>query len=312
MPIKFVMDWAFEGAQSIWPLAQDRGCFAKAGLNVTIDRGFGSGDALTKVAAGAYEIGVSDFNAMVGFTAKNPDKPLIAVFVISDGSLTSIATLKANGISKPQDLIGKQIADTPNDASRLLFPVFAKANGIDPAAVGWVNTAADLRQQVMLQKRADAVAGHLTTVTMGLRALGVKDEEVVVLRYAEWGLEFLGNVVFTTPAWAAGHKDAMIGFNRCAADGITASITDPKAAIASLKKRNPLADEAIESSALDIANKLAVVTPNTKKNGLSFVVRDRLERTVVQAAESFEVPAPKVDLVWTDKYLPPRGELMLP
>src|SRR4051812_43576443 len=83
MPVKFVMDWAFEGAQSIWPLAQDSGCFAKAGLSVTIDRGFGSGDALTKVAAGAYDIGVSDFSAMVGFAAKNPEKKLTTVFVIS-------------------------------------------------------------------------------------------------------------------------------------------------------------------------------------------------------------------------------------
>jgi NitT/TauT family transport system substrate-binding protein len=312
MPIKFVMDWAFEGAQSIWPVAQDRGCFAKAGLNVTIDRGFGSGDALTKVAAGAYDIGVSDFNAMVGFAARNPEKKLTAVFVISDGSLTSIGTLKGNGITKPQDLVGKSIADTPNDASRLLFPVFAKANGIDPASINWINTAADIRQQILVQKRSDAVAGHLTTISMGLKAIGVKDEDVVMLRYADWGLEFLGNVVFVTPEWAAKNAQVMIDFNRCAAEGIKTSITDPKAAIASLKKRNPLVEDDIETLALDIANRLAVVTPNTKKNGLSFVTPERLKRTVAQASEAFEVPMPKVDEMWTDKYLPPRAELMLP
>jgi NitT/TauT family transport system substrate-binding protein len=311
-PIKFVMDWAFEGAQSIWSLAQDRGCFAKAGLNVTIDRGFGSGDALTKVAAGAYDIGVSDFSAMVGFAAKNPEKKLTTVFVISDGSLTSVGTLKGNGITKPQDLTGKSIADTPNDASRLLFPVFAKANGVDPAKVNWVNTAADMRQQILMQKRSDAVAGHLTTVTMGLRALGVKDEDVIMFRYAEWGLDFLGNVVFVTPEWAAKNPQAMSGFVACAAEGIKASITDPKAALESLRKRNPLMEDAIEMSSLDIANRLAVITPNTRKNGLSFVTQERLERTVKQAAEVFEVPIPNIAEIYTDKYLPPRSELMLP
>ena len=60
IPIKFVMDWAWEGTQASWAVASDSGCYAKAGLDVKTDRGFGSGDAIGKVVGGAYDIGVAD------------------------------------------------------------------------------------------------------------------------------------------------------------------------------------------------------------------------------------------------------------
>jgi len=62
IPIKFVMDWAWEGTQASWAVASDSGCYAKAGLDVKTDRGFGSGDAIGKVVAGAYDIDVADFS----------------------------------------------------------------------------------------------------------------------------------------------------------------------------------------------------------------------------------------------------------
>jgi ABC-type nitrate/sulfonate/bicarbonate transport system substrate-binding protein len=50
IPIKFVTDWAWEGTQASWAVAAETGCYTKAGLDVKTDRGFGSGDAIAKVA----------------------------------------------------------------------------------------------------------------------------------------------------------------------------------------------------------------------------------------------------------------------
>lgn len=310
MPVKLVMDWAFEGAQSIWTLAQERGCFAKAGLDVTIDRGFGSGDSASKVAAGAYEVGVSDLNTVIQFSGKNPKK-LIAFFVISDAQPSAVISYKSAGIIKPTDLAGKQIGDAPGEAARVLFPAFAKANDLDPAKVGWVNVTPDLRQQILFQKRADAIAGHMFTMLTGLRALGIKDEELSILRFAEWHLNLFGNSLIATPAWLAAHPDAAKGFAGCAAEGIKATMADPKAAIASLKKRNALLQDPVELAALEFSNTLAIVTPNTKANGLSAVSRERLEHVIAQDAEAFEITPPNPDDIYTDKYLPPRAELTL-
>jgi NitT/TauT family transport system substrate-binding protein len=311
LPIRFVMDWAFEGAQAIWPLGEADGCYAHAGLAVRIDRSYGSADALTKVASGAYDVGVSDFSTMVGFDAQHPDKRLIAIFVVSDVAPMSIVTLKGNGITKPSDLKGKSIADGVTEASRVMFPVFAKANHIDPTSINWVTTSPALRQQLLVQHRADAVAGHMFTIQTGLRALGVKDDDIVILPYAKWGVNFYGNAIVTTPAWAAAHPAAAKAFIACAVQSIKLSRSDPKTAINALRKYNSLLDEKTELASLSFSNSIAIGTPNVMKHGLSDVTHARLEHTVEKATEALGVPAPPLADVWTDKFLPPRKDLML-
>src|SRR5882672_5267154 len=58
--VKFELDWALQGNHAVWALAMDNGHFAREKLDVTMDRGFGSGDAIIKLAAGAYDIAFAD------------------------------------------------------------------------------------------------------------------------------------------------------------------------------------------------------------------------------------------------------------
>jgi len=308
--IRYNNGWLFSGGEAYAPLAQDRGCFAREKLDVTMDRGFGSGDTVTKIAAGAYDIGEADFNNMAQFNAVRPQSPLIAVFIIADNSPTSVIAMKSSGITKPQDLVGKSIGDAIGESSRVLFPAFAKANHIDPNSVTWVNTAVNLREQLLPTKRADAIAGHMFTVQNGLLALGVKYEDTILFRYTDWGVNIFGAALVTTPSWAAAHADATKAFVRCIAEAIKVQFADPKAAIAAAKARNSLLNEAIELASLSFTHSL-VLTDNVRKNGLSYVTRERLERALAQVGEALGTPTPPPDQVWTDKYLPPASVLKL-
>jgi len=310
-PVKFVMDWAFEGAQSIWTVAADSGCYQQNGLDVKIDRGFGSGDSVAKVASGAYDIGVSDFNTLISYNGAHPNEKLIATFVVSDKSATSVVTLKKNNISTPKDLIGKRIADAQGEASRVLFPAFAKANGFGPSDIEWVTVTPNLRQTTLFHGQADAAAGHLFTIITGLQALGVKEADMVEFPYADFGVSTFGNSVIVKPEWAAAHADVMRSFLKCAAAGIKGSIADPKYAIVTLKKFNTMLDDATESTALAFSTNRAIVTADSKKYGLSAMEPARLDRVLTQVSEALGVPKPAPSEVWTAAYLPPRADLML-
>jgi NitT/TauT family transport system substrate-binding protein len=311
LPVRFDMGFSFEGAQAFFPLAQDSGCFDRAGISLTMDRGYGSSDTAAKVAAGAYDIGEMDFNTLMQFDARSPDKKLTAIFVIGDSSPMSVQAFKSSGITKPKDLAGKRISDLIGEASRVMFPAFAKANGLDPNSVTWITAAPALNAQLLVQGRTDAIAGHIFNVFLGLHALGVEQEQLTALRYADWGLDVYGGTVATTPAWAASHPDAAKAFVACTVSGIKAMVADPDAAVAAVHKRNPLSDVGSDRASLASALSVAILTPNVKKNGLSSVDHSRLERTMKQTAEALEIAVPEIDDVWTDKYLPPRQELMV-
>ncbi|MGH2401013.1 MAG: ABC transporter substrate-binding protein, partial [bacterium] len=57
---KFTLDFAVQGPQAPFIVALEKGYFAAEGITLTIDRGFGSADAVTKIASGAYDLGYAD------------------------------------------------------------------------------------------------------------------------------------------------------------------------------------------------------------------------------------------------------------
>jgi NitT/TauT family transport system substrate-binding protein len=310
-PIKFVMDWLFDGPQAIWTVAGQSRCFPDKGLNVSIDRGFGSGDTISKIASGAYDIGVADFGAIVRYNAEHPGNRVLTVFIVSELSGTSVAVLKSSGITKPKDLEGKKIASPQGDASRVMFPAFAKQNGVDASKIEWVTVAPKLRQAMLVQGQADAVAGHSFTVIEGLKELGVKPDDMLVMSYSKYGVEVPGNSVIVRPDWAVAHKKELQAFLQCAVYGIKGTISNPQQATETLKPYNSMIDPKAEVAGLEYSTATAVLTPYVKEHGLSVVDPARLERSIAIVADTIQVPPPSLGDVWTGDYLPPKSELML-
>jgi NitT/TauT family transport system substrate-binding protein len=192
-----------------------------------------------------------------------------------------------------------------------MFPAFAKANNIDPNSITWVSVAPNLRQPILLKGEADAAAGHRFTVLVGLRALGVKDDDVTLFPYADWGVRTFGNSVVAKKQWAAAHPEAMRGFLKCTTSAIKLSIADPRQAIIWLKKYNSLIDEGAELQGLDFSNKLAIITDESKRDGLSTLSKERLDAVLTQVSDAMQIKKPPQDDVWDPDYLPPASELKL-
>jgi NitT/TauT family transport system substrate-binding protein len=71
-PLNFALDWRFEGPAAPYFVAIDKGHFAAAGLDVTVEAGDGSVNTIPKIATGAFPVGFGDFNTVVRFLDQNP------------------------------------------------------------------------------------------------------------------------------------------------------------------------------------------------------------------------------------------------
>jgi NitT/TauT family transport system substrate-binding protein len=310
--MKMVLDWNFEGQHSPFALAADAGIFAKHGLSVTVDRGFGSGDTVTKVAAGSYQVGLADLGAIIAFNAKQGGTKLITIFQVYDQAPLSVMTLKGNGITKPADLNGKKIASPPGDSSRVMFPVFAKANDVDMNSIQWTDVTPPLRGAVLIKKQVDAVTAQSSEV-ISFRNLGVKDDDLIVLRYADLGVKLYGHALVTTPEYAAGHKKELSAFVQSVVEAWKATIKDPKTSIAVIKKRNALINEDIELERLALMLREAIATPYVVEHGFSKVDPARLKFTVDTVTSSFNLPAgASASELYHPEFLPPASELAYP
>jgi NitT/TauT family transport system substrate-binding protein len=310
--VKLLLDWVFQSNQAIFTMASDSGYFSDVGLRVKIDRGFGSADTISKVAAGTYDFGFADLNMLVEFNAKNPGSKVIGVFVSFDATLNAITSLVKSSIRTPKDLVGKRIAAPNADNTRQLFPIFAAANGIDPNSVTWVTTSPNLRDALMIRGEADAVASFASTTILNLENLGIGRQNLNIMWFSELGVDLYGNAVVVSSKFLAAHPEVVGGFVAAVVRGTKLALSDPKSAVASVMKRDTLMREDEEMRRFALLRDLAIVTSSVKANGLSYVDPDRLARTISFVAKAFDIsPTPTPSDIFRSDFLPPLADRKL-
>ena len=286
--IKFTLDWVFQGPTSPFLLALEKGYYKAEGLDVTMDPGQGSAGAVQRVATGAYQIGFADVNTLIEYNAKNAGKEILCVFMAYDFPPFGVYATKTSGIKVPKDLEGKKLGAPVFDASFRLFPAFAKKQGI----VKWehVNLTPQLREQSLVQGTVDFISGHYFSSMLDLKARGVKFEDIVAMRYSDFGMDVYGNGIIVSAEMARNEK-AVTGFVRATIKAWREVIADPKAGIAAALKRDPLINEALELERLALSLETNVLTPFVKANGMGDVDPARFARSVKDVAEAFGLPA---------------------
>jgi NitT/TauT family transport system substrate-binding protein len=309
-PIKFQLDWRFEGPAALFLAPAAKGYFKEAKLDVTIDAGNGSGGTVTRVASGTYDMGFADLAALMEFHANNPDaanKP-VAVMMVYNNTPAAVLSLKKNGIAKPADLAGKKLGAPVFDAGRRGFPIFAKANNL--AAVTWTSMDPPLRETMLVRGDVDAITGFSFTSLLNLEARGIKTEDIVVLPYANHGVKLYGNVIIASPKLLKENPEAVKAFLRAFARGAKEVIANPDPAIEFVKARDGIINVDLEKRRLRMAIDAVVASPDARAEGFGQVVPGRLSLMASQVSDAFATKT-RVDAaaVWTDAYLPPKAEL---
>ena len=308
-PVKFTLDWVFQGPTSPFLVALDKGYYKAEGLDVTMDPGQGSAGAVQRVATGAYQIGFADVNSVMEYNAKNPGKEVMCVFMAYDFAPFGVYALKKSGIRVPKDLEGKKLGAPVFDASFRVFPAFAKKTGI--VKYEHVNLTPQLREQSLVQGSVDFISGHYFSSMLDLKSRGVKFDDIVAMRYVDFGLDLYANGIVVSADMLKNEK-AVKGFIAATVKGWKDVIADNKLGIAAAKKKDPLIDEALETERLQISLQTNVLTPYVKANGMGDVEPERFARSVALVSEAFGLsPAPAPDKIFTNKFLPPQADRMV-
>ncbi len=312
-PIRFQLDWRFEGPSAPFLMAVERGYFAEEGLEVQVDSGSGSAGAINRVASGAYEMGFGDLNALVEFLAENPDAPGIqGVYVVYDGTPAAVFARKDRGIETPADLAGKSLAAPAFDTGYRAWGIFADANDLDADAVEWQNVDPTLRETLLVRGDVDAITGFYFTSLLNLEGRGMGEEALTIMPFPEYGVPLYGNAIVVREVFAEANPEAVAGFLRAFNRALEATLADPEGAIAYVQERDPLIDVDLETRRLKLAIEGSIDTPDARANGAGAVDEARLANAIQLVADAYDLPeVPSADEVFTDAYLPPQAERMI-
>jgi NitT/TauT family transport system substrate-binding protein len=309
-PIKFQLDWRFEGPSALFLAPIAKGYFKQANLDVSLDAGTGSGAAVQRVASGTYDMGFADMAALMEFHANNPDAPNkpVAVMMVYNNTPAAVLALKKSGIKSPADLAGKKLGAPVFDAGRRAFPIFQKANKIDN--VTWVTMDPPLRETMLARGEVDAITGFSFTSLLNLEARQVKAEDVVMLNYLDHGVKLYGNAIIASPKLIKENPAAVKAFLAAFTRGAKEVIAQPAGSVQYIKARDGIINTELEERRLKLAINAVINSADARAEGFGQINPARLSLMASQVSDAFATKSRvSAEAVWNGSFLPSKAEL---
>jgi NitT/TauT family transport system substrate-binding protein len=230
--VEFLMPFVPPTEYPYFVTAQEKGFFAAEGLDVVIQEGTGSGNTVKTVGAGSTPIGLADANRILA--GRIEGAPITSVGTLYYTSPTLVVSLKDNGITKLEDLIGKKLGDSPSSAVLLTWRVGMARAGLDYNKVDFVAVEPASKIPALISRQVDAITGQ--SQAADLIAEGV-DVNVITIEIDAVADSFIVNDSFLQR-----EPETVRAFMRAALKGVDYVKNNQAEALEYMVKRFPTVD----------------------------------------------------------------------
>ena len=227
--LDFILNWVPGGDHAPYYYAKKQGWYAKEGIDLNLEPGKGSMLAVQKVGAGQNPIGLADMgNVLIG-RGKGADG--VGVFNVYANSPQGLYWLKSSGIKGIKDFPGKKIGNPAADGARPMWPALAKANGIDPKSVTWVNVDANAKLAALKSRSIDITTSFYNIHHIFQRELG---DDMGFVAWRDIGLNPYGNSVIVNGEFLKKNKPLVEKFVKVTQRAFAACVKDAKPCVQAL------------------------------------------------------------------------------
>jgi NitT/TauT family transport system substrate-binding protein len=283
------LDWIPTGEHAAYFAGAQRGFWRENGIELSLTRGYGSGDTVTKLAAGAAQFGVADLGAVLAARARQ-NMPVRSVSAVYTHSPHSLFVLRSSGITTFKGLEGKRISITPGNSHRLYFPEVARRAGTDPERISWVNTDASAMAAMLIAKRVDAAPFYSIHHYYQNKAARRAGEEITVLPFVETGFAIYAASLVATDDMIGRNPDLVRRFLRGAQRSFEWANANQAEACRLHVGRNPEVEQDDCEGSIR-ATMGFVFNEHQQRTGLGRFDPERLAFTWRVVAESLQLPA---------------------
>ncbi|MEY9884754.1 ABC transporter substrate-binding protein [Bradyrhizobium sp. USDA 329] len=219
--VNLILNWTPTADHSPYYYAKAQGWYEKAGIDLTIETGKGSGVSAAKVGSGGSPFGVADLATML--VAKSKGADTVAVMSVYANTGQTFYWLKSYGVNGVKDFAGHKIGNPPGDASRVMWPAFAKAAGLAPDSVGFVNVGPTAKIAALKSHTVDIISDFYNEHDLKVIEFGGD------LGYVNWkdiGLNPYGNSLIVNGAYLQKNPKVVEDFVRVTQKAFAACVAD--------------------------------------------------------------------------------------
>lgn len=225
-PVKVLLDWAWLPYHAPFLIAQDKGYYKEAGLDVTLEQGRGSATTALLLSQGGFDIAhlnVTNAAQMIG-----KGGAITAVGLYQHKTAAAFIGIKGKAkLDGPQSLRKLKIGSTPGGSDALSLRIFTAANGMKVSDLNVVALDANAKTTALFGGTIDVVSGDSPAFDAYVRATG---QEPVDLHLADAGVPLLGFGFAVNNAYLAKNPEVVRKFLAATRRGFIEAARDLKAA----------------------------------------------------------------------------------
>ena len=287
--VTLILDWIPDGAYAAFYAGVAEGIYEDEGLDVTIERGYGSSDTVTKIAADVATFGVADIASVMAGRVEG-GTPVKAVSSIYTRPPHTIFTLDDSGIEEFADLRGKNLAGAPGSAVRVFLPYVLAQHGLSEDDLNITDADPANMGPLLAARRADAVTGFLTNLPRLQSTAEQAGANVRALEFAET-LEMYGNSVIAAEDTISESPELVQRFVRATNAALEFSLENPDTAAEHISEALDGMDPERERLGMDVHNDLTFNSAVAEANPTGYFDAEQLRRTweTVAAAKDYDV-----------------------
>jgi NitT/TauT family transport system substrate-binding protein len=219
--VNLILNWTPTADHSPFYYAKAQGWYQKAGIDLTIEVGKGSGVSSLKVGSGGSPFGIADLATMLVARSKGAD--VVALMSIYANTGQTFYWLKSNGVNGVKDFPGHRIGNPPGDASRVMWPAFAKAAGIAPDSVNFVNVGPTAKIAALKSHTVDIISDFYNEHDLKVIEFG---SDLGFLNWKEIGLNPYGNSLIVNGEYLKKNPKLAEDFVRISQKAFAACVAD--------------------------------------------------------------------------------------
>lgn len=246
--LRMQLNTFYSGPQAWFFLADERGYLREEGLAIDFTEGDTAANTIPKMAAGGFDAGYGDINALIEHAcAGKPNAPL-AVFVSYNASPYTIAVPLQGPALTLLDLAGKRLVAHPADAALNLFAELCRRTGLDRTGIQ-IDISSLPHSALVPQVLAgqwDGIFGFVNTLVAASMDAGLAQprEHLRFFEYHDHVPELYGMAIMVTRELARDEPQTVRVLLRALNRGLRDTVADPQAAVDALVKRNPAMNRA--------------------------------------------------------------------
>jgi NitT/TauT family transport system substrate-binding protein len=217
------LKWLNQAQFAGYYVANDKGYYEQAGLDVSIQPGGSDFPAIQMVAGGSEQFGVTGADQIL--IARSKGVPVVAVAVIYRENPFVLFALKKSGIVKAAQFAGKNIGLKIGGSEELIYRAVLKSAGVDKGSLHEIPVKFDLSP--LLTGQVDVWPGYLINEVLAAEEKGF---EVSVIRPADYGVAMYADTLFTTERMLKQKPDMVKRFVAATVKGWADAVADPEGA----------------------------------------------------------------------------------